>query len=232
MHGIRSAARLPVVGAPVLVSNGKHGCQLPAQVVTDRVWEPVEHMKVNSIFVCWPQVSAVGQTVNRVKNLRAKGICCNRTTLEVPEKRFAELLLCFGQYLNYESSHSALMRARTWDQGAPCTTPARRSARRRSSSARQELATELSSLVSRLSISAAATAERSSGESRSTSSSTRSIRAFIGQSIALSSARAAPNPSVKLSTNGRPPGPSHRYGVHFLWLGPGVLPLVPAYLER
>jgi hypothetical protein len=41
-----------------------------------------------------------------------------------------------------------------------------------------------------------------------------------------------PNPSVKLSTNGRPPGPSHRYGVHFLWLGPGVLPLAPAYLER
>ena len=39
-----------------------------------------------------------------------------------------------------------------------------------------------------------------------------------------------PNPSVKLSTNGRPPGPSHRYGVHFLWLGPGVLPLAPAGL--
>ena len=37
-----------------------------------------------------------------------------------------------------------------------------------------------------------------------------------------------PNPSVKLSTNGRPPGPSHRYGVHFLWLGPGVPPLAPA----
>jgi hypothetical protein len=45
-------------------------------------------------------------------------------------------------------------------------------------------------------------------------------------------ARVRPNPSVKLSTNGRPPGPSHRYGVHFLWLGPGVLPLAPAYLER
>ncbi len=41
-----------------------------------------------------------------------------------------------------------------------------------------------------------------------------------------------PNTSVKLSTNGRPPGPSHRYGVHFLWLGPGVMPLAPAYLER
>ena len=38
----------------------------------------------------------------------------------------------------------------------------------------------------------------------------------------------APNPSLKLSTNGRPPGPGHRYGVHSLWPGPGVLPLVPA----
>jgi hypothetical protein len=43
---------------------------------------------------------------------------------------------------------------------------------------------------------------------------------------------ASSNPSVKLSTNGRPPSPSHRYGVHFMWLGLGGLPLAPAYLER
>ena len=48
----------------------------------------------------------------------------------------------------------------------------------------------------------------------------------------LSASSATPNPSVKLSANGRPPGPSHRYGVHFLWLGPGVLPSSPAYLQR
>ena len=34
-----------------------------------------------------------------------------------------------------------------------------------------------------------------------------------------------PNPSLKRSTNGRPPGPGPRYGVHFLSPGPGVLPL-------
>ena len=44
--------------------------------------------------------------------------------------------------------------------------------------------------------------------------------------------RARPNPSVKRSANGRPPGPRSRYGVHFLLRGPGVLPLAPAYLER
>ena len=37
-----------------------------------------------------------------------------------------------------------------------------------------------------------------------------------------------PNPSFKPSPNGGPPGPGHRYGVHCLWPGPGVLPSVPA----
>jgi hypothetical protein len=37
-----------------------------------------------------------------------------------------------------------------------------------------------------------------------------------------------PNPSLKRSTNGRPPGPGRRYAVHFRQPGPGVLPLAPA----
>jgi len=43
---------------------------------------------------------------------------------------------------------------------------------------------------------------------------------------------ALPNPSVKPSPNGGPPGPGRRYAVHFRQPGPGVPPLVPAYLER
>jgi hypothetical protein len=39
---------------------------------------------------------------------------------------------------------------------------------------------------------------------------------------------ALPNPSLKRSANGRPPGPVWRYGVHFRQPGPGVLPLAPA----
>ncbi len=54
---------------------------------------------------------------------------------------------------------------------------------------------------------------------------------FCTQALGMLST-AWPNPSVKLSTNGRPPSPSHRYGVHFLWLGLGGLPLAPAYLKR
>ena len=37
-----------------------------------------------------------------------------------------------------------------------------------------------------------------------------------------------PNPSLKRSANGRPPGPGRWYAVHFHRPGPGVLPLSPA----
>ncbi len=159
--------------------DGKHDCQLIAQVVPYGVRKPIKNMEVNSIVVYGPHISAISQTVNCVKNLHAKSICCNWAALVIPEECLTEFPLGFRQNLDCEPSHIALMRARTSGQGPPCTTPARRSARRRNNSARQASATELSSLVSRLSIRAAATAERSSAESRSTSSSTRSIRAFM-----------------------------------------------------
>ena len=41
-----------------------------------------------------------------------------------------------------------------------------------------------------------------------------------------------PNPSLKRSANGRPPGPGRWYSVHFHRPGPGVLPSSPAELER
>jgi len=41
-----------------------------------------------------------------------------------------------------------------------------------------------------------------------------------------------PNPSVEARPNGKPPGPGHRYAVHYLWPGPGVLPSAPPHLER
>jgi hypothetical protein len=40
--------------------------------------------------------------------------------------------------------------------------------------------------------------------------------------------RVRPNPSLKRSANGRPPGPGWRYAVHFRQPGPGVLPSSPA----
>ena len=39
---------------------------------------------------------------------------------------------------------------------------------------------------------------------------------------------ARPNPLLKPSPNGGPPGPASRYRVHFLLAGPGVPPLVPS----
>ena len=44
--------------------------------------------------------------------------------------------------------------------------------------------------------------------------------------------RVRPNPSLKRSANGMPPGPGRWYAVHFHRPGPGVLPLVPPQLER
>ena len=59
-------------------------------------------------------------------------------------------------------------------------------------------------------------------------------RAFSGPSNYISRSksglprRVGPNPSLKRSANGRPPGPVWRYAVHFRQSGPGVLPLSPA----
>jgi hypothetical protein len=41
-----------------------------------------------------------------------------------------------------------------------------------------------------------------------------------------------PNPSVKRSANGMPPGPGLWHTVHFHSPGPGGMPLATAYLER
>jgi hypothetical protein len=46
------------------------------------------------------------------------------------------------------------------------------------------------------------------------------------------SAAVTPNPSVKRSANGVPPGPRYRAGVHSLQRGPGAMPLSYAYLKR
>jgi acetylornithine deacetylase/succinyl-diaminopimelate desuccinylase-like protein len=217
--GIRSAARLPVIWASVLVGNGKHSSQRPVQVVTHGVRKLIKYMKVNSVCVRRPHIGTVRQAVNGVKHLHAEGIRCNGAAFKIPEECLVELPLRLGQDLDDEARHMALMRARTSDQGVACTRPARSSARRCSSSARQAPATALSSLVSRLSISAAATAERSSAESRSTSSSTRSMRAVMAQSIALGPPTAAPRACSKRAATTslglfrrRPLGPRIRTG--------------------
>jgi hypothetical protein len=41
-----------------------------------------------------------------------------------------------------------------------------------------------------------------------------------------------PNPSLKQSANGGPPGLSRWYALHFHRFGPGVLPSSHTYLER
>ena len=59
--------------------------------------------------------------------------------------------------------------------------------------------------------------------------------ASVGLQVACPSAhslagleQAVPNTSLKLSANGRPPGPGHSAVRSILWPGPGALPLSPA----
>jgi hypothetical protein len=67
---------------------------------------------------------------------------------------------------------------------------------------------------------------------RKTGMQTQGDGAFGRQSLALQASargvvgrRAQPNPALKGRSNGVPPGPGRRYGVHCLWPGPGVTPL-------
>jgi hypothetical protein len=199
------------------------------QVVPYGVRESVQHMEANPIFIRRPHVRSVDQPVNRFKHLGTKRIRSDGTSIEVPQECLSELPLSIGENLNDEPGHIALMRARTSAHGAPLTTPLRSWVRRSSSSARQASATEPSSAVSRLSMRAAATAERSSAESRRTSSSTWSMRAFMCQSIASNGAPPAPpNLAFKRSANGRPPRPGVWYFVHLHTPGLGALPSSPA----
>ena len=54
------------------------------------------------------------------------------------------------------------------------------------------------------------------------------LRSSLNQGKQHGLSTAWPNPSLKRSANGRPPGPGRWYPVHFHRPGPGVLPLSPA----
>lgn len=205
MHDTHSVACFPVVRAPLLVGNDDHGRLLAVQVVPDGVGKLAENAEVNTVIVRRSNVSLVGQSVDRLEDLGAQGVRSDRTALEVPNEGLAKLPLGVRQNLDGEPTYIALKRARTLGQGAPCTAPAQSCVRRRNNSVRQASDTELSSPVSRLSMSAAATAEHSSAESRRTSSRTWSTRAFMGQSVAAGPApQEPPDPWLKPSLDDRP----------------------------
>ena len=72
-------------------------------------------------------------------------------------------------------------------------------------------------------------APRQPGIYQPLSKSLRASSAASSRLVLLS--KALPNPSIKPSPNGKPPGPRYS-AVHHLQRGPGVSPLVPAYVER
>ena len=69
-------------------------------------------------------------------------------------------------------------------------------------------------------------AEREAAEARG-----QKLQGMVAQFLRLPRT-VLPNHSLEARSNGGPPGPGHRYGVHFLWPGPGVPPLTPPQLKR
>ena len=67
-------------------------------------------------------------------------------------------------------------------------------------------------------------AEREAAEARG-----QKLKGMVAHFLRLSRT-VLPNQSLEARSNGGPPGPDHRYGVHFLWPGPGVPPLAPPHL--
>jgi len=147
------------------MGNCNHGYNTIYEFIPDRVRKAVENVKTEAVIACRPKFGPIRQIIDGSYDQGAEGICSNRAAFDVPEECLAELLFRFGQNFDGKPTHSALMRARASAQGEAETEPAWSMSLRRLSSLRHASATDASSLASRLSISAAAIAERSSAES-------------------------------------------------------------------
>ena len=178
---------------------------LAEDFIHDGVWEMPEVIVPGAIVVFGPISGRDSQAIDCVKQFTPKRVCGHWASIEIPEKCFACLCLCVGQYFNFEGIHRELRRCRTSAQGAACTRPARNSVRRRFTSTRHTSESLASSAVSRLSSSATAKAERSSTGRPRTSPRRWSTRAFIGLSLAPRvpcGAESLDNKSVERNHNG------------------------------
>lgn len=141
-----------------------------------------------------------GEPAYRIKEFSSECIGYERASFEVPVKSFPRLRL--RQNLQVEGIHREFRRCRTSAQGATCTWPARSSARRLLTSARQRSEIVVSSALSRLSSNATARAERSSAGRLRTSSSRWSTRAFMKASLALANSRVeGPRDDMSIDTD-------------------------------
>jgi hypothetical protein len=177
----RISTPVPIPWLASVVRNGKYSDIHPYQVVVHRVWESTQDAEVNLIIILRPTIRVVVQALNLVQCLRAEGICGKRAAPKVPEEGFADLRFSLGKNLDLKATHIALRRARASAQGTALTAPDRKASRRRISSCLQASDTEPSAAPSRLSMSAATTAERSSAGRPRASSRRWPTRAFMGE---------------------------------------------------
>ena len=122
--------------------------------------------------------------INHRKCLGSKSIGRNATALDVPKEGLSDFRLCLRQNLDAKAGHRTLSRALASGQETAVIVPLRRAACRALTSCRHASAIEESSLPSRLSSSATAKAERSSGGNPRASSKMWSTWAFMRRSLA------------------------------------------------
>lgn len=139
----------------------------------------MQDVAAKTIMIFWPHCRVGCQAVNRIRQLGAKRIGSKRAALKIPTECFTRLCLCHRQNNNVKGAHGEPRRALASAHDTARTRPARRSDRRRITSALHASETAAPSVPSRLSSSATTKAERSSVGWPGASSSRWPTRAFM-----------------------------------------------------
>ncbi len=174
----------PVSRLAALVRDSEHCHDAASNLVEDRVGKVTENVSPDRILVFGPHQRIDTKPINYRKCLGSKSIGRNATALDVPKERLSDFRLCLRQNLDAKAGHRTLSRALASDQDTAVIVPLRRAACRALTSCRHASAIEESSLPSRLSSSATAKAERSSGGNPRASSRMWSTWAFMRRSLA------------------------------------------------
>ena len=178
-------AFLPVDRASTLVRHREHCNHRGRNLVMDGVGKASKNEVAHPFWVDGPRGGVFSQAVDRREDLRAECIRGDGATFKVPEEGFPDLFFREWKERDLVAHHRAFNRAFESSQGTAWTEPSRRAWRRFRTSSRHASEMEGSELPSKLSSSAATSAERSLSGSSRASCRRWSTRAFMRESLAL-----------------------------------------------
>ena len=186
-----------------MMSNGENRHGASQHVVNHCVRESTQYAFAIAFCVRPFGERRFGNAINGVEHLGPKRIRNLRVALTVPSESIANVVLSRRSKLNNVAAHNPLSLRLACPQGTARTDPERSSFLRRRTSSAQASLTDASLSPSKLSSSASATAERSSGVSASASSIKWSTRAFMRLSLAVSGSPLG-QPGLRPHTRGWP----------------------------